>query len=222
MSLEEFRTNFKVLHENWGYRFNTEPNYEDRTQGDLRPFQHLTDYIMRYLEQGFVTEPDVRTMFGVDFYKSGRTFNVSDAALRTYLEQCGPFFIDNGDACKNAYAYLKPCDPSSTRCLLQVALRWTAVVRKYVRRLAIGKDIEISSFTDKIKKAALKECKIYLRKEHAAKLQAKNVEDAIREVQEFNPDTSASETSEGTSDESEGTSDEELVIDLTNELQLRL
>lgn len=223
MSLEQFRTNFKVLHENWGYRFNTEPNYEDRTQGDLRPFQHLTDYIMRYLEQGFVTEPDVRTMFGVDFYKSGRTFNVSDAALRTYLEQCGPFFIDNRDACKTAYAYLKSCDPSSTRCLLQVALRWTAVVRKFVRRLAIGKAIKISDFTDKIKKAALKECTLYLRKEHAAKLQAENVEDALQEVQEFDPDTTASDTSEGTSDAIDlVSSDDELVIDLTNELKLRL
>ena len=217
MSLEQFRTNFKVLHQNWGYRFNTNPNYEDRTQGDLRPFQHLTDYLMRYLQQGFVTESDVRTMFGVDFYKSGRAFNVSNAALRTYLEQCGPFFPANRDTCKSAYAYLKSCDPSSTRCLLQVSLRWTAVVRKYVEKLNLGKEISISSFTTRIKKATLKECRSYLRKEHDAKLRAKNVEDAIREVQEFDPDTTESHTSEGTSD------DEVVqVIDLTNELKLRL
>ena len=216
MSLEEFRRNFKVLQENWGYRFNTDPNYEDRTQGDLRPFQHLTDYIMRYLEQGFETDSDVRTMFGVDFYKSGRAFNVTDAALKTYLEQCGPFFTDNRDTCKTAYAYLKGCDASSTRCLLQVSLRWTAVIRKYVQRLVKGKDIEISSFTDEIKKAALKECISYLRKEHDAKLRAKNVEDAIREVQEFDSDTSESDTSDAIS------TDEEMVIDLTDALKLRL
>lgn len=231
MSLEQFRTNFKVLHENWGYRFNTEPNYEDRTEGDLRPFQHLTDYLMRYLQQGFVTESDVRTLFGVDFYKSGRAFNVSDAALITYLEQCGPFFSANRDTCKTAYAYLKGCDPSSTRCLLQVSLRWAAVVRKYVRRLELGNEIKISGFTKKIKKVTLKECKTYLRKEHGARLRAKNVEDAIQEVQEFDPDTTESDTSEGTSDEPDGTSEIDLVssddevvqvIDLTDSLKLRL
>lgn len=60
-------------------------------------------------------------------------------------------------------------------------------------------------------------------KEHAAKLQAENVEDALREVQEFDPDRTASDTSEGTSDAIDlVSSDDELVIDLTDSLKLRL
>ena len=234
MSLEQFRTNFKVLHENWGYGFITEPNYEDISHGTFRPFQHLTDFLMRYLYNGVGSEGDQKTMKDVVFYDPNREqmFNVTDAVLISYLKKCGPFFMDNRLACKDAYAYVKDCDPSSIRCLLQVALKWTAVVRKYVKRLEKKKPIKISDFTGRIKHVTLTEIDTYLKEEHSTDLEADTVEGAIAlMIQYYDSDTSASDTSEGTSDEPDGTSEIDLVssddevvqvIDLTDSLKLRL
>lgn len=213
MSLIEFRSKFKVLYEKWGYRFKTNPNYEARTRGDLRPFQHLTDYLMRYLQQGFVMESDVRTMIAVDFYVAGRDFNVSDAALRTYLELCGVFFRENRDTCTSAYAYLSHCEPSSTRCLLQIAFRWAAVVWSYVVKLDKGENINIRDFTETIYVTTLTECKLYIEGVHGIGQNAGNIEEAIQEIQEF--DTPYS-------DPDDPVSEDEVVIDVSNNLQIRL
>lgn len=238
MSLEQFRTNFKQLHENWGYGFNTEPNYEDISHGTFRPFQHLTDFLMRYLYNGAGSEGDQKTMKDVVFYDPNREqmFNVTDAVLISYLKKCGPFFIDNRIACKGAYAYVKGCDPSSIRCLLQVALKWTAVVRKYVRRLRLGKAIKISDFTTRIKSDTLEEIDTYLDVEHGTGLKAaikkyneENEEkkyhvdlkaDTVKGaillmIQYYDSDTSASDTSDVSSEidlvSSDGTSEIDLV-----------
>jgi len=181
--LAAFREQFKELHEKWGYRFEADPNYEDLTAGDLRQFQHLTDYLMRFLEQGGANSTDVKTMIGVDFYVRGRDFNVSAEALEKYLRVCGPFYTANEQECKDAKEFLKTCPPSIERCLLTVSLKWTSVVRKYVRKQNKGKEIRISSFTREIKETALQECEKYLKKVHNRTLQADNIEAAIEEVQ---------------------------------------
>lgn len=181
--LADFREQFKELHEKWGYRYEAEPNYEELTANDLRQFQHLTDYLMRFLQQGAAYSTDVRTMVGVDFYVRGRPFNVSAEALENYLRVCGPFYTANEQKCKDAKKFLKKCRPSMERCLLSISLRWTSVVRMYVRKQNKGKEIRISSFTTAIKKAALEECEKYLKKVHGRTLRADNIEGAIEEVQ---------------------------------------
>lgn len=215
MSLQGFADQFKVLHERWGYRWDSDPNYEKRTEGDLRQFQHLTDYIMRFLSQnGNVFETDVRTMFGVDFYTPGSHFNVTDAALEQYLKDCGPYFKANRAICKQAYTYVKTCPPSSTRCLLQVSLHWMKMIRKYYIRYEKKKKLSIKSFTKLIKSTTISECRSYIDKEYADSLDARSVREAIQKVQEYDVFTSS-----GTSDD---TSEEEIeVIDLTG-TELRL
>ena len=216
MSLSEFATRFKVLHERWGYRWDTDPNYEFLTNGELRQFQHLTDYIMRFLAQnGNIFDSDVNTMFGVKFYIRGNSFSVTDAALTKYLKDCGPYFKANRKVCKQAYDYLKTCPPSSTRCLLQVSLQWMKVVRKYRMRYKKNKNIKISSFTKLIKATAILECRTYIKETFGDKIKAKSVKDAIKKVQEYDVDTSSG-TSDYTSEE-----DTVDVIDLTG-TQLRL
>jgi len=201
MSLSEFATRFKVLHERWGYRWDTDPNYETLTYGDLRQFQHLTDYIMRFLAQnGNIFDSDVDTMFGVKFYIRGSRFNVTDAALTKYIKDCGPYFKANRKVCKQAYDYLKTCPPSSTRCLLQVSLQWMKIVRKYRMRYKKKKDIKISSFTKLIKATAILECRAYIKETFGDKLKAKSVKSAIKQVQEYDVDTSSG-TSDYTSEE---------------------
>lgn len=219
MSLQGFVDRFKTLQENWGYRENNNSHskYEEITnkKTSLRQFQHLTDYIMRFLEQnGNVFETDVRTMFGVDFYKPGNPFNVTDAALKQYLKDCGPYFKANRAICKQAYTYVKTCPPSSTRCLLQVSLQWMKMIRKYYIRYVKKKKLSIKSFTKLIKSAAISECRSYVNDEFADSLDARSVKEAIQEVQEYDTLTSS-----GTSDY---TSEEDIeVIDLTG-TQLRL
>ena len=216
MSLSEFATRFKVLHEKWGYRWDTDPNYENKTNGDLRQFQHLTDYIMRFLSQnGNVYETDVKTMFGVDFYTPGREFNISDAALEKYLKDCGPYFMENRETCKQAYTYLKSCSPSSTRCLLQLSLRWMKIIRKYYMRYRKKKKLSIKSFTKLIKATAISECREYIKEMFGDKINANSVKDAIQQIQEYDVDTSSG-TSDYTSEE-----DTVDVIDLTD-TRLRL
>jgi len=213
MSLSEFATRFKVLHERWGYRWDTDPNYETKTNDVLRQFQHLTDYIMRFLSQnGNIFDADVNTMFGVKFYIPRSAFNVTDAALTNYIKDCGPYFKANRKVCKQAYDYLKTCPPSSTRCLLQVSLQWMKIVRKYRMRYKKKKDIKISSFTKLIKATAILECRTYIKETFGDKLKAKSVKSAIKQVQEYDVDTSS------------GTSDyisEEDTVELTG-TQLRL
>lgn len=201
MSLSEFATRFKVLHERWGYRWDTDPNYETLTCGDLRQFQHLTDYIMRFLAQnGNIFDSDVDTMFGVKLYIRGSRFNVTDAALTKYIKDCGPYFKANRKVCKQAYDYLKTCPPSSTRCLLQVSLQWMKIVRKYRMRYKKKKDIKISSFTKLIKATAILECRAHIKETFGDKLKAKSVKSAIKQVQEYDVDTSSG-TSDYTSEE---------------------
>lgn len=216
MSLSEFATRFKVLHERWGYRWDTDPNYENITNGDLRQFQHLTDYIMRFLSQnGNIFESDVSTMFGVKFYIRGSRFNVTDAALTKYIKDCGPYFKANRKVCKQAYDYVKTCPPSSTRCLLQVSLQWMKIVRKYRMRYKKKKDIKLSSFTKLIRATAISECRAYIKETFGDELRATSVKDAIKQVQQYDVDTSSG-TSDYTSEE-----DNVDVIDLTD-TQLRL
>ena len=213
MSLSEFATRFKVLHERWGYRWDTNPNYETKTKGYLRQFQHITDYIMRFLAQnGNIFDSDVDTMFGVKFYIRGSRFNVTDAALTKYIKDCGPYFKANRKVCKKAYDYLKSCPPSSTRCLLQVSLQWMKIVRKYRMRYKKKKNIKISSFTKLIKATAILECRTYIKETFGDKIKAKSVKDAIKQVQEYDVDTSS-----GTSDY---TSEEDIVEHTGTQLRL--
>ena len=201
MSLPEFVTLFKVLHERWGYSWDTDPNYENKTNGDLRQFQHLTDYIMRFLSRnGNTFDEDVRTMFGVTFYIPRSDFNVTDNALTKYLKECGPYFKANRKLCKQAYDYVKTCPPSSTRCILQVSLKWMRMVRKYYIRYRKQKKNKISSFTKLIKATAISECRAYIEESFGDTLNARSVKDAIRQVQEYDVDTSSG-TSDYTSEE---------------------
>ena len=183
--LVTFRERFKVLRQKWGYRYEADPNYEEMTVGDLRQFQHLTDYLMRFLAQGFVTDTDVKTMIGVDFYIPPRDgelvnpFSVPSEVLKKYLTDCGPFFMEYTKTCMDAKKYLRRCPASMEKCLLMVALSWTSVVRKHVRKLNNEQDISIRKFTKKIKKAALDECRTYL-----GSLRADNIKDAFIEVKE--------------------------------------
>ena len=93
MSLAEFAQQFKVLHERWGYRYpgGDHSAYEDKTHQGLNEFQKLTDYFMRFLEQGaYVAPVDVRRMFiDYDFYVEGSAFNLTDDIFVTYLKECG-------------------------------------------------------------------------------------------------------------------------------------
>ena len=79
----------------------------------------------------------------------------------------------------DAKKYLRRCPASMEKCLLMVALSWTSVVRKHVRKLNNEQDISIRKFTKKIQKAALDECRTYL-----GSLRADNIEDAFIEVKE--------------------------------------
>jgi len=74
------------------------------------------------------------------------------------------------------------------------------------------KDIKISSFTKLIKATAILECRTYIKETFGDKLKAKSVKSAIKQVQEYDVDTSS------------GTSDyisEEDTVELTG-TQLRL
>ncbi len=219
MSLAEFAQQFKVLHERWGYRYpgGDHSAYEDKTYQGLNEFQKLTDYFMRFLEQGaYVAPVDVRRMFiDYDLYVEGSDSNLSDDILVTYLKECGPYFKANRTLCIEAYKYLKSCPPSSTRCLLQVSLQWMKVIRKYHVRYTKQKDIRIRSFKRLLKATAIAECQKYVKEEHGDTLDVNTVKDAILQLQEYDVDTSS-----GTSDY---TSEEETVdvIDLTGS-QLRL
>ena len=172
-TLDNFRETFKVMHEKWGYGFDTypNPNYEDITHGNFRVFQHLTDCLMRYLYNGLGTLVDQLTMTDVVFYKEGSEFNVTDSVFRSYLEQCGPFFKRNRNEELQAYRYLKRCGPSSLACLLRVSLKWARLVRIYAKNHAEGNLVTISRFTQDIKFAALVEIGKYLDEEHSEDIQ---------------------------------------------------
>jgi len=180
-TLAKFQEKFKVLHEKWGYGYDADPNYETITHGNFRVFQHLTDCLMRYLYRGCTTLVDQRTMRDVVFYKAGGLFNVTDVVFRSYLEQCGPFFINNRNNELRAYKYLKKCDPSSITCLLRVSLKWARVVRLHAKDHAEGKTVTISGFTNEIRAAALTEIEQYLEAEHSD-----DIEDAVEKYNNKN------------------------------------
>ena len=219
MSLAEFADKFKVLHERWGYRYpgTDHSAYEDKTHQGLNEFQHLTDYIMRFLAQDAYASPvDVRRMFiDSNFYVDGGDFNMTDETFAQYLEQCGPYFKANRSLCREAYKYVKTCPPSSTRCLLQVSLQWMKVIRKYYMRYMKKKPCHIRSFKRLLKATAISECRMYIQNEYGDTIEATTVQEAILQVQEYDVDTSSG-TSDYTSEE-----DTVDVIDLTG-TQLRL
>ena len=219
MSLAEFTDKFKVLHERWGYRYpgTDHSAYEDKTHQGLHEFQHLTDYIMRFLAQDAYASPgDVRRMFiDSNFYVDGGDFNMTDETFAQYLEQFGPYFKANRSLCREAYEYVKTCPPSSTRCLLQVSLQWMKVIRKYYMRYMKKKKCHIRSFKRLLKATAIAECRMYIQNEYGDTIEATTVQEAIVQVQEYDVDTSSG-TSDYTSEE-----DTVDVIDLTG-TQLRL
>lgn len=181
-SIDKFRSKYMHLHELWGYRYNANPNYENLTRGDLRSFQHLTDFFMRFLAQGYSTFADVETMFGVDsFYNEGSDFNVTNQALEDYCHRCGPYFRDQRYTCKNALKYLVKCPPSKLRCYLIISLRWMRVVRVYTKK----KRAKIKSFTRDIRATAIRECEMYALQAHNFILDANTVQKAIEELEEF-------------------------------------
>ena len=180
-TLAEFREKFKVMHEKWGYGYAADPNYETITHGNFRAFQHLTDCLMRYLYRGYTNLVDQLTMTDVVFYKPGGEFNVTENVFKSYLEQCGPFFINNRNTELKAYKYLKKCDPSSITCLLRVSLKWARVVRIYATNHKEGTPVTISGFTDEIKSAALTEIEQYLDVEHSD-----DIEDAVEKYNNKN------------------------------------
>ena len=184
-TLAKFREKFKVLHENWGYGFAADPNYEAITHGNFRVFQHLTDFLMRYLYHGFTTLVDQQTMTDVVFYKRGSEFNVPDAVFRSYLDQCGKFFLDNRNEELAAHKYLKRCDPSSTTCLLRVSLKWARVIRKNAEKHAKGTPVTISGFTEDIKAAALTEIEKYLDVQHSDDIE--NAVEKYNNTNRFDP-----------------------------------
>ena len=158
-TLKKFRSSYKKLADIWGYRTEADPNYEDLTEGDLRQFQHLTDFIMRYLSEGYYYENDVKTMYGVDFYKEGSEFNVTDKVFHKYLKLCGPYFLKNRDTISNAYDYLTECPKSVDCTLLKISLKWMKIVLLYFEIYKSGKKCSIKKFTRMIKAAAIKICK---------------------------------------------------------------
>ena len=185
-TLADFREEFKSMHVEWGYGIEDDPNsekpnYERITHGDFRQFQHLTDCLMRFLYRGDTMLVDQLTMTDVVFYKPGGEFNVTDAVFRSYLEKCGPFFINNRNKELRAYRFLKKCDPSSITCLLRVSLKWARVVRKYAKKHAEGNTVTISDFTEKIKAAALREIDEYLEEWHSD-----DIEDAVEKYNQTN------------------------------------
>ena len=180
-TLDNFRSRYLTIHELWGYRYETEPNYETLTEGDLRTFQHLTDFVMRFLAQGFTTLVDVQTMFGVDFfYKEGAEYNLTDQALTLYLKTCGPFFRKHRDLCKEAYAYVKRCPPSKQRCYLLISFKWMKIIRVYMKK----KKTKIKSFARDIQASAIQECARYVRL-HGVMLDVNSVQEAIEEIEEI-------------------------------------
>jgi len=201
-TLQKFADKYEVLYQKWGYRYpgGNHSAYEAKTHLGLEPFQKLTDYFMRFLEQNtYVSSSDVRRMFiDYNFYVESAEFNMTDAVLSTYLKECGPYFKANKSLCKKAYKYLLRCPPSSTRCFLQVSLQWMKVIRKYYMRYKKNKETRIRSFKRLLKATAIAECQEYVQKEYGDTLDVNTVKDAITQVKEYDVNTSS-----GTSDNSE-------------------
>jgi hypothetical protein len=188
-TIDDFRKKFMSMQVEWGYGLKPDPNserpnYERITHGNFRVFQHLTDCLMRFLYHGVTLLTDQLTMTDVVFYKEGGEFNVRDDVLESYLQQCGPFFINNRNKEIRAYRYLKKCDPSSITCLLRVSLKWARVVRVYATKHADREKVTIIGFTEAIKAAALTEIENYLDEWHSV-----DIEDAVdryNDKNEFN------------------------------------
>ena len=122
-TLEEFLNIYEDLYKMWGYRHEeANPNYEAITHsGNLRSFQSLTDFLMRYLQQKYVFECDMQKM-----NIETRDFTCIDAAngaLQRYLDLCGPFFKDTEQTCICAYEYLLGCDQNEKVYLLRISLK---------------------------------------------------------------------------------------------------
>ena len=184
-TLENFAIKYEGLREVWGYRFDIQPNYENMTKDNLRPFQHITDYFMRFLTQRFATDVDEKTMhIEYDIYVKGAAFNASDDALEQYLKKCGPYFKGTRKACTNALKYLLKCPPSSTRCFLQVSLRWMKVVRIYYQRYLNKIPIRIRNFKKLLKATAIAECREYLKNNFNIDLEVNTVKEAMEKVKE--------------------------------------
>jgi hypothetical protein len=203
MTLQRFAEKYRVIQETWGYRYpgGYHSAYESKTHNGLDQFQRLTDYLMRFLEQGSSNPGDEARMYiDYDFYVEGGAFNMTDDVLKRYLKECGPYFKETRKICSRAYKYLAKCPPSSTRCFLQVSLQWMKVVRKYYMRYEKKKQIRIRKFKRLLKATAIAECQAYVQKEYDGTLSVNTVKDAILQVQEYDADTSSG-TSDDTSDE---------------------
>lgn len=202
-TLQRFAEKYKVLHETWGYRYpeGYHSAYEMKTHNGLDQFQRLTDYLMRFLEQGSSNPGDEARMYiDYDFYVEGGAFNMTDDVLKRYLEECGPYFKETRKICSKAYRYVQKCPPSSTRCLIQVSLQWMKIAHKYYMRYEKKKTLRIRKFKRLLKATAIAECQAYVQKHYDSTLSVNTVKDAIRQVQEYDADTSSG-TSDDTSDE---------------------
>lgn len=219
-----FRAEYERIRLAWGYRVEgSETNYENLTDNTtLRQFQHITDFIMRFLTQGFFDEIDIITMENVVFYSEENAFNVTDEALAEYIDKCGPFFSEYTNVFTDAYEFLSKCRGSLEKCLLQVSLKWMSVVHKYTLQ-----DKNIRSFTEDIINTGLGEIKKYMDEHGEEEFDETTIKNAIGVVVEFyakpdstdSTDSSSDDTSDGTSSESEN---EEVTIGLTEDDMFQL
>ena len=188
-TLDDFALRFKTLQEEWGYFYpgGSHSAYELKTHSNgFREFQYLTDYIMRFLANGFSNISDAKTLkIEYNFYREGSEYNMPDSKLTQYLEEIGPFFAKHRQMCTDAYEYIKLCPQSRERCFLQVSLQWMKTIRLYYKKFRKNKPVTVKRFKQSLKAKAIRECREYMRTQHEHTLDVNSVDEAIDEVVDF-------------------------------------
>lgn len=134
-----FKDNYKFLQENWGYRTNDGDHDKFEAKIDtpqLRWYQSLTDFIMRYFQQKNIPSYDYEVMDNIEL--------IPRNSLKTYMNLCRSYFLENKDLIEAAHKALKSKGPTvptgPTGRFLKINLEWMM----YISKLS---EIDEESFT---------------------------------------------------------------------------
>jgi len=110
----------------WGYDAQANHSkYEEMCVGDLRQFQHITDYIMRFFARG-VFDEDIELFSGIDTWTGN--FSIPQHVWLQYIQVTAPYYEATRDLRAEAAEYLCECPKDVVQSLLTISLQWMDAV----------------------------------------------------------------------------------------------
>ena len=125
-TLDGFKTEFNEIQLAWGYDAQANHSkYEEMCVGDLRQFQHITDYIMRFFARG-VFDEDIALFSGIDTWTGN--FSIPQHVWLQYIQVTAPYYEATRDLRAEAAEYLCECPKNVVQSLLTISLQWMDAV----------------------------------------------------------------------------------------------